>query len=213
MGNGGVAIPLYFFETLSLLYFIALSVICGLINPISFTITIPSIILHILVFVLNIVKKYKYYIVSIITKILFGISIPPLLLIFVDYSFILMVVNSFLFMMSLTMTGVSRTIHQKQAHQIYVNPYAHQVAMTNPPNFVYVQPQQPYYAIPPNMPKNVPMVQAYNPYGQNIPQYYPPQTQQFQEASVIDNGDKDAPLPSINMVQGGESINQVDKPN
>ena len=175
-------------------------------------------------FVLNIRTEYKYYIVLTITKIIFGVGVPPFLLIFVDYPIPLMMVNTILFMVATALPNISRLLKHMEPRTIapaYMNPYTYshfnRPGMHRPPNVAYMQPQQPYYAMPPNMKNNIPGAQPYNPYGQNVPQYYPPTVQQQQhfqqKPNAINNENSDAPLPSVDEVQGGESVNQVDKPN
>ena len=63
---------------------------------------------------------------------------------------------------------------------MYAYSHFNRPGMHLPPNAVYMQPQQPYYNMPPNMPNNISGAQPYSPYGLNVPQYYPPLVQQQQ---------------------------------
>ena len=114
-------------------------------------------------FVLNIRTEYKYYIVLTITKIIFGVGVPPFLLIFVDYPIPLMMVNTILFMVATALPNISRLLKHMEPRTIapaYMNPYTYshfnRPGMHRPPNVAYMQPQQPYYAMPPNMKNNIP---------------------------------------------------------
>ena len=144
-------------------FFLALTIICAVIEPVSLVITIPLATIHLVMFVLNIHTDYKYCIISTTTKIIFGAAVPPFLLIFVDYPITLMMVNTILFMVVTVLPNISRMLKHMEPRTITsasINPYTYshfnRPGMHHPPNVVYMQPQQPYYAILPNMQNNIP---------------------------------------------------------
>ena len=202
MENPVLNVVLYVIETLAIISMIGVTIIFGLETPGLMAVLIPVVIIHIVVFIFNLKTKYKYFPVSIITKMFLGMSLPFFLIIFAKSFSPIVFVNSFIFFVSIPVTVISKGPQRRPINSMaYANPQLiaanpQQFAMANPqqfgmanqPNVVYVQPQQPYYAMPPNVPGgNVPMVQGYNGYVQ--PQYYPPpQGQQFQAPNVAVDG-------------------------
>ena len=229
MENPVLNVVLYVIETLAIISMIGVTISFGLETPGLMAVLIPLDIIHIVVFIFNLKTKYKYFPVSIITKMFLGMALPFFLMAFSMSFHPIVIVNSFVFFVSIPVTVISKGPQRRPINSMaYANPQLiaanpqqfgmanpqqfgmanpQQFGMANQPNVVYVQPQQPYYAMPPNAPGgNVPMVQGYNGYVQ--PQYYPPpQGQQFQAPNVA------PPSPTVNPGQGGEGINQVDKPN
>ena len=220
-------------DTISLAIILALTIINGIYRPITLGTAGVLTSVHIINYIVNMYTKYKYTVIPILVKLLFG----HIYFLWIDYghpicniplinfntmffiaSFILQMIHG---IMQCCLSAKSPNVYQAfpTSNQPILN-NAQYITNTqqgvpgNQQQGIYIpqeqqQQQQVYYYYPQqNINNGNTIVQA--PSGQVTPQYYPQQTQNISgvNAAVYENNNMPLPPQSDNMVTNGESNNQ-----